>query len=969
MRRNPRRRPGEVIGALRRSMGAFATRHGIKRVGPGGKVEMGWRFTASDTAYLGLIITAVVTGLTYFNVGLIDYFEAGTYDLRMRHAQWGRAAPTDKLVHLDLDDQSIKDIGRWPWSRATQGELLHEIGMAKPKAVGLDILYSEPEKDEIVEVVPDTKYKKVKNDALFEGALKEAGNVIVTYAHQDSAPAKKSEGFEKMVAALKRNPEISEGQLAAAMSGESGHVRDVFYPARQEAIEQAVRERVERGETEKAVLSGLMGKAFSETDAVVANSPVRRLIEEAYERETRREALLPYRLTAKAEVTKRLDDREPDLLPIEPIAKAAAMTAFVTYNKEGDGTMRRVPLVMNLAGEPAMSLGLAMACEMLEVPLKEVRVEADRVVIPAKAGTIEIPTRTVKFGALSRETAGAFDLPWFGTAGVNTWQTMYDRPGEAHTVSMSEVQQAIDARRRIATNNEKLRETFLALGANAEMESRKYDPEDPQAWTKDVKDQLDFLQGDLEKWKAAPPKDSATDEAAHRDFLTYRAAVSAAALSEEMPKLAEQLSSARAELARKLGGRAVLIGWTATGRTDFVATPLHPACAGVRIHGVVLNAILTGQFIRFAPMPLTLVVTALMGLLCTWAAMGSSPWKASAVAIGLTLGYTAAAVAVFGPWQYVLALAGPLSAIVLTWGGCSLLRYYIEYTERREIRRRFTNYVDPQLVNYLQNHPEALGLAGERRVMTVCFTDLAGFTSVSEKLGEEVVGLLNEYFAVMVPLIRKHRGYLNKFLGDGIMFFFNAPEPNERHAAAAFEAVLEMQAALKEFNAQLVARGLPTVKMRVGITTGMMIAGDAGGGGAFDYTVLGDVVNLSSRLEGANKASGTLILCNRDACEHAGAEFLTRPVGTLKVVGKTQGIETYEVMGKMADVSGEMRQMAKLTERMVEAYRGGNMAECQSWAEQLRETGDGSKLAGMYLGLTRVAHADGFDGSITLESK
>lgn len=962
--KDSRRRPGEVIEALRRSMGTFAERHGIKRVKAGGKVDWDWRFTPADTAYLGLIITAIVTGLAYF--GVLEYLETRTYDMRMRYAQWGRPAPTDRLVHLDLDDRSIADIGRWPWSRAVQAELMHEIGMAKPKAVGLDILYSESEADTNLEVAPE-KYVKVMNDRLFGEALKSLGNVIVPYAHEDSAGIMKSAAFERMVEQLKRNPEMKESELVAAMQGDEARVTDAFYVARQEAINQAVREKMDRGMGRAEILASML-KDGGKDSAVVAASPVQRIIEQAWERERSRQSLLPHRVMAAKEVTAALDDRDPNLLPIEGIAKSAAMTAFVTYNKEGDGTMRRVPLVMNLAGEPAVSLGLGLACEMLEAPLKAVRVERGRVVIPGRLQTVDIPIRAVEFDRLGRTTAGVFDLPWFGKHGAEGWLKMYDRPGDPHSVSMAEVYQVIATRQRIAANNKSMRLACLTMSLSDEaMEKRTFDAEDANAWIKTADEQLEFL-GDWEKNPVAPPGANVSEQQ-KREFLIYQAALTAKQLKVELAAQGNDLVKLRQSLAKKLGGRAVLIGWTATGKTDFVATPLHPACAGVRIHGVVLNSILTGQFVRFAPMPVTLIVTAVMGLLCTWAVLGLNPPNAAAVAIGLAALYTGMAVALFGPWLYVLGLAAPLLAIVLTWMGCSLLRHWIENAEKRAIRRRFQNYVDPQLVNYLQNHPEKLGLDGERRMMTVCFTDLAGFTSLSEKLGEETVGLLNEYFSVMVPLIRKHRGYLNKFLGDGIMFFFNAPEPNERHAAAAFEAVLEMQAGLIVFNDQLVARGLPTVKMRVGITTGMMIAGDAGGGGAFDYTVLGDVVNLSSRLEGANKASGTLILCNKEACEHAGEAFLTRPVGTLKVVGKTQGIATYEVMGKMGEVTPEMRRMAELTERMVDAYRGGEMAECQQWAEQLRDLGDGSKLAGMYLGLSRVPPGGNFDGSITLESK
>ncbi len=161
--------------------------------------------------------------------------------------------------------------------------------------------------------------------------------------------------------------------------------------------------------------------------------------------------------------------------------------------------------------------------------------------------------------------------------------------------------------------------------------------------------------------------------------------------------------------------------------------------------------------------------------------------------------------------QLIVGIAGPAIAMLLTWISCQLVEFLVEKLERVRITPPVRTYVDPALVNYLVEHPDENVTDGQEREMTVVFTDLAGFTTISEKLKEKVVPLLNEYLGLMVTIIRKHNGYVNKFLGDGIMFFYNAPRPNPNHAADAVATVLEMQEKLIAFNEGLIRRGLPAI--------------------------------------------------------------------------------------------------------------------------------------------------------------
>jgi class 3 adenylate cyclase/CHASE2 domain-containing sensor protein len=974
----------------------------------------------SDSGYAGLAATLVVVLVAI--QGWLYVPEQWVYDLRTQFVQFGRPAPTDRLVHLDLDDRSVEDIGRWPWSRSTQAMILRELAAAKPKAVALDILYDRPEKTTYEP--SGEEFVAVDHDGEFARALAELGNVILAFSHSDIESMRPDDVvYGKIVNLLLRNPAMEPDQVRLALpADERSKVEDHYYPARREAVGLAVTgfmtERVRpleeiirliesgapppgtaskpttaasdtppRPTTARAVVAPAGG-----TGVVTGETPLRRIVSEAWRYEMSRRAVAASRIPAPPGVLEQFDDRQPQILPLAEFAQQSAAAAFVTYNKGGDGIMRRVPLVMNSEGQASMSLGLALALKALDVRLQDVEVRSDSLRIPTRAGVIEVPMRAYRFSALTRETDGVLDIPFIGRAGGSEWLAMYDPPGASgadirHTLSISRVWQSVQLRSRIAANNLRLREAVLTLygQSNTGLDRRTWDPYDAMAWTREAKEILELTREDLASLADSPPSEppaleAGADAAAVREhedavraFRMVRAAAAAEALLREMPLLARQADEVRRDLRERLEGKAVLVGWTATGRTDFVATPMHPACAGVRIHGLVFNAIVSQNFLRFAPEWLGWALTLVLGLVTTLAVVKLSPPAALTTTALLTGAYTGLNALLFGPYGFVLMLAPPLFAVASAWATTSVAKFVVERAERNRILKRFQTYVDPQLVNYLLQNPERAGLEGERRMMTVCFTDLAGFTTLSERLGEQTVGMLNEYFALMVPLVRKHQGYVNKLLGDGMMFFFNAPQPNLQHASSAFDAVLEMQQVMHDFNQGLEDRGLPTLKMRVGITTGEMIAGDAGGGGYNDFTVLGDVVNLSSRLEGANKASGTLILCNRAALEAAGGDFLTRPIGMLRVVGKTEGIETFELMCRREKATEKQLRLARLTESLVYAYRRADLDACMRFADQMDESFGPTKVADLYRGLCN-AHMltgvpEGFDGTIILESK
>jgi adenylate cyclase len=406
-----------------------------------------------------------------------------------------------------------------------------------------------------------------------------------------------------------------------------------------------------------------------------------------------------------------------------------------------------------------------------------------------------------------------------------------------------------------------------------------------------------------------------------------------------------------------------------------VTTPLHDRCPGVVVHGVIFNAIMTNHFWRAAPGWVTPIMTLMLGLLTAMATAWMSPVKATITAVAMLATYLLLnGVMMFDRFGIVVGIAGPMTAIAVVWAGCVLMRTLIEARERALVTRRFQAYVDPTLVNYVLENPAKARLDGEVKELTVVFTDLANFTTLSEKLGEKSVSLLNDYMARMVPIIRGHHGYLNKFLGDGIMCFYGAPRDSAHHASDAVQTALDMQQAMKVFNDYLAEQDLPSLAVRVGISTGRMVVGDAGSDDASDYTVLGDAVNFGSRLEGANKYLGTRVLVSERTAELAKGGYLFRPVGRLRVVGKTEGVGVFEAVGALDRATDEQKKTMELTRIMVEAYQAGRFAETMGAADGLdAHLGMASKLAAAYRERAKKCLEEGkpddFDGTVSLTEK
>src|SRR3989344_1644122 len=348
----------------------------------------------------------------------------------------------------------------------------------------------------------------------------------------------------------------------------------------------------------------------------------------------------------------------------------------------------------------------------------------------------------------------------------------------------------------------------------------------------------------------------------------------------------------------------VLIGVTAKDLHDTLQTPLG-TLPGVEVHANALNTLQKGRY--FTDLPFFVVLVCML-VLCTLAALTVVRVKRLPILLGLLLlelivPNLLAALA-FSRHILVPNLSISVAFLVVT-GGLLIYQYGLESREKRRIRHTFQYYLMPEVIDQLVAHPEKLRLGGEERVMTVLFSDIRGFTAISEALSAEgLTALVNEYLTLMTDCIMERHGLVDKYIGDAIMAFWGAPLENTLQASDAAHCVLDMAAALTKANGEWKARALPPINIGIGLNTGKVIVGNMGSAKRFNYTVMGDEVNLSSRLQGLNKEYGTQCIeseSTRDAIVDD-PTFCIRELDVVVVKGKTAPKKIFElVTGGMTD--------------------------------------------------------------------
>jgi len=367
----------------------------------------------------------------------------------------------------------------------------------------------------------------------------------------------------------------------------------------------------------------------------------------------------------------------------------------------------------------------------------------------------------------------------------------------------------------------------------------------------------------------------------------------------------------------ELRDKLVLVGSTALGIYDMRVTPFSNNSPGVEVHANMIDSILRNDFIQRGGFEslLDLIAIIALGILAAFITLSLRHSISFPLVLLLLLGHGVFAYSMFVKGHWV-SMVYPEMSILLAYCLTAYLRFFFLDRKSREIRDIFSSYVSEKLVDRLVQDPSRARVGGETRVITVLFSDIANYTSYSEKLpAEEVVRNLNRYLAAMTDVIMEHDGTLDKFMGDGIMAFWGAPMPQEDHAHRAIDCALGMMQALEEVNRAMEAEGGESLSMRIGIHTGEAVVGNIGSESKkMEYTAIGDTVNVASRIEQANKLYGTTVMVSESTRRHVDGAYVLREIDNVRMKGKSEPMLIHEVLPQATELLPEF-------EKAVDLYR------------------------------------------------
>ncbi len=942
---------------------------------------------------IGLAVTVAAMIATVS--GGFNHLEHIAFDKRSQWFNHFTPPPSDRIVHVDIDDKALERWKRWPWPRADLAAVVDELHAAGAKVIAFDLLFSEPQEVRYVKPTdePGAPIVAIEDDRVLAESIERAGNCVLALAAE--ALGARQPWQQAVVDELRKDLATGANEIGKRLSLTDAQVRDLTAGYRKyqlAAIRDCVAERLAQTGEQPDLETCLAMLLPNARDTIHV---------EAIEREHERIASVLH-AAGRYPPAYRPDDRVLLTMPMPQLTRAARVVSSVSFERDSDGVVRTMPMWVVQHQRAVPHFALAVACLYLGVPPEKVRVEFGRTVIPdahmpdGRRVDIAIPMIPERFNEYYAEYPhDRMIVTWPSNA--PTWQRLYDpaeqEPTQHITIGLvarlASVRQAIDFNQNIAdgainklTTDPELETTFPLAMRVGYIETR--DRLQANDLDHDQRRALN-AQRDRLRDRFVERVRPILEELESYDDLSEQELALKQTITDALAKLAEaraaiardraKVDQTGARLRQMVDGRICLIGWTATGSlTDQIHTALHPNTPGVVGHGALINAIVTGHFLQQAPVIANLLAMLLLGGAVTLITALMPPVRALVVSTLIGTAYFVFnGIVLFDYGNLVVAAAGPCLGGAAAWMAVTVYRLVVEQRERARITKQFKNYVSKDLVDLLVANPTLIKQG--RHDLTCMFCDIAGFTSVTEQLdSQQMKELLNRYLRAMTLRIMEGRGTVNKYMGDCIMAFWGAPLDDDNHSVHACRSVLECFAALEELEEDEFFKNMPKLTIRFGIATGPMTVDDFGAPPErSDYTVIGDTVNLASRLEGANKAFDTKVLVNENTYELIRGEMLLRPIGRLQVVGKTRGVAVYELVNTHADATEAQRKLTEDTAAAVEAFQSKQFDRCIELMNKLAMDHGHSKLVEQYLNACQsyleISPPDDFAGELVLSSK
>ena len=930
------------------------------------RIRTATKSTWRSSFLLGLAGAVLIAGLHL--LGLDNRAELLALNLRFRyHSQ---AESLDGIVNIDIDDGSLEALGRWPWPRETLAGVVESLQACGAGKVVLDIILPTPQQVRYVNPAAevsrwdrssravDTPPGAVFDDAILAKTIRQGCDVFVpmhvAISAQPPAKAEFSAGL------LNQNPDMSFAEF---------------------------REKYE---------------SANRTAATKLDIDVKKL-SQIYLR--RRAILALERLALPSQVVAGLEISNSEMTPpVLSLGRAAYGSGFVTFVPDTDSMARRVQLLTRCDGKIYPQLAFAVALDVYKA-------RHGPVSISAKPGQLKLRGADGAELSIPLDRAGAMLVNWARWS----WLDQAGQVGPGH-ISAAYVAEVWLARRRLARLGDLaqlLRMRFLALGfpedvlppgdAEASHQLAQLLRQSDEIYKSRVRAEGQYLWSQLFDPAGAPDqaKALATLRQAEDDIEARLPELSARLVAtlrkpetlkkfapdaqaqarakkilaqldtipDRKQKIQRRLAERVEKVSQRVAGKICFIGSTSTGAPDFVPTPISPRTPGVVVHANALGTILSERFIRQSSPAVNILAIMLAGALVSLLAARLPVPQAGASTVALAGAYYIInAFVLFGLWRYWLVMIAPPAAMLASFLVVTAYRQLTEERAKRHIRDMFAHALSPELVDKLLEDPSLAQLGGQSRRLSFVFSDLGGFTSLSEKLGaEETVRLLNRYFDRMTDVIQtRHGGYLNKFLGDGIFAFFGAPIFQTDHASRAIRSAVECLQAVAQLNEELAQEGYPAqLVVRIGVSTGEAMVGNCGSSQRMDYTAIGDNVNLAARLEAANKFFDSNILVDEETwLDGASAQtcdddtkLLGRPMGRVYVTGQARPLWIWEIVGQGDKLDPKLRDALADFTRAIEFFKQRQYAQAAELLEACQQAMPDDKPTAIYLELSRQGQA------------
>lgn len=843
-------------------------------------------------------IGAVIIALGLQFSGIYDNLNNQIYDLFLHLKP--DLEEHESILLLDVDDTAISKVGFWPWSRHIMADGLITMKEFGARAAVFDIEY----RDESALGVNS----EVLNEEIPETFNQSFGSL--------------QENISQLAAA------VEAGQLPA--DAVPDYLMDLNGFA--ENLNRELLAEVQEIARDNDAYLGRAAHLFEDAFFTINVIP---MLDEDIREESREWAM--ENLSLK-NVTGNIESIEPtvDLVPtIDKVIRPAAGAGFTNIIIDDDGVRRRIYLMRRIGDTVFGQLGFRPLLDWLGNP--DITVGSKEYVLK----DAELPDGTVKDIVIPRTPGGEFLINW----PKKEFRESFNHLSYYYVVLHKRQED------RLVNNLRAMEEAGMltlydgdsgllqAYDYAEALETEILQGGDP-ARISEYREIREFFFSEVGAYLNGPAKDDflgqidsvlRTPGLSEEDIAYYEGLKEdVTTIFAETAELLTLLEETRSILAENLNGAFCFIGWTGTSTTDRGVNPFSKEYDNVGTHASVVNTILQERFLDMTPWWVSALIALVLAAAVFFSVRNLRPGISIVVGICYIIVYFAASIAVFIFLGYFIGMMTALSSLAGTFVGMTVFQFLSTAREKTFIQNAFGRYLSGTVVNELINHPEKLSLGGEKRYMTACFTDIRGFSTISESLDPtELVRLLNMYLTSMSDILLDQQATIDKYEGDAIIAFFGAPIDLPDHAERACRSAVRMKVAEGELNRYVMEQNLSPSELytRVGINSGDMVVGNMGTSNKMDYTIMGNSVNLAARLEGVNKQYGTWILMSQPTYEAGGNKFVTRMLDRVRVVGIHEPVRLYELVGEPGVVDDRVLQGLEIF------HQGLELFEAKQWKE------------------------------------